>query len=377
MEVRKTAKVVHMTTVHHPYDTRIFHKECTSLQKGGYDVSLIASMDKQEIQKDTDVTMVPIKKRKNRLARMVFSTLEAYLKAKSLKADCYHIHDPELLPVGRLLKKKNNVVIYDVHEDYVTAMYQKEYFPKPIRKAVGAVYGFVEKILSKNMALCLAEKYYQEKYPSGICILNYPALNDKLVNHQIDDQPAENKVLYTGNVSMERGAYIHAQIPNIDPSVSVHFIGKCPSSIAEKMYAEAGEKKEQLMIEGIDQFIEREEIDDKYISRKWLAGIALFPPTQHYKKKELTKFFEYMSAGLPILCSNFPVWKKFMDKYQCGIAVDPYNEEEIKEAIDYLRKHPEEARQMGMNGKKAVVRQLNWQKEEEKLINWYGALLKQ
>src|SRR5699024_9739423 len=213
--------------------------------------------------------------------------------------------------------------------------------------------------------------------PSGICILNYPALNDKLVNHQIDDQPAENKILYTGNVSMERGAYIHAQIPNIDPSVSVHFIGKCPSSIAEKMYAEAGEKKEQLMIEGIDQFIEREEIDDKYISRKWLAGIALFPPTQHYKKKELTKFFEYMSAGLPILCSNFPVWKKFMDKYQCGIAVDPYNEEEIKEAIDYLRKHPEEARQMGMNGKKAVVRQLNWQKEEEKLINWYGALLKQ
>src|SRR5699024_12753389 len=85
-----------MTTVHHPYDTRIFHKECTSLQKGGYDVSLIASMDKQEIQKDTDVTMVPIKKRKNRLARMVFSTLEAYLKATSVKADCYHIHDPEI-----------------------------------------------------------------------------------------------------------------------------------------------------------------------------------------------------------------------------------------------------------------------------------------
>src|SRR5699024_12481746 len=114
-----------MTTVHHPYDTRIFHKECTSLQKGGYDVSLIASMDKQEIQKDTDVTMVPIKKRKNRLARMVFSMLEAYLKAKSLKSDCYHILEQELLLVVGVLKKKDNDVINDVHEYYLSEFYVK------------------------------------------------------------------------------------------------------------------------------------------------------------------------------------------------------------------------------------------------------------
>src|SRR5690625_7556260 len=75
-------------------------------------------------------------------------------------------------------------------------------------------------------------------------------------------------------------------------------------------------------------------IEEMYLSKRWLAGIAIFPPTEHYKKKELTKFFEYMNAGLPIICSDFPVWKQFINKYECGITVDPYNETEIKNALD-------------------------------------------
>src|SRR5699024_8874157 len=113
-----------------------------------------------------------------------------------------------------------------------------------------------------------------------------------------------------------------------------------------------------------------------YVQENWLAGIALFPPTAHYMKKELTKFFEYMNAGLPIICSNFPIWKTFVETHQCGIAVDPYNEEEIKEALESLRKNPELAIQMGENGKKAVQEELNWKAEEKKLIHWYDQLVK-
>ena len=55
----------------------------------------------------------------------------------------------------------------------------------------------------------------------------------------------------------------------------------------------------------------------------WTAGLALFPDTPHYREKELTKFFEYMAAGLPIICSDFPVWRELVERHRLGLCVDP------------------------------------------------------
>ncbi|WP_085506204.1 glycosyltransferase [Thalassobacillus devorans] len=367
-------QVVHLTTVHHPYDPRIFHKECKSLQRAGYDVTLIAQKDDNGGLADKPIRHIPVKKYNSKLKRMLFGTWQVYRKAKKMDADVYHFHDPELLPVGWLLKKKDNIVIYDIHEDYITSILQKDYMKPAVKKAVAAVYKVMEKIFTRKMELCLAEKYYKDIYPTGTCILNYPTVNEKFINHKREGE-AEDKVIYTGNVTEVRGALFHAKLPVIDESLSVHFVGKCPKPLAEKMYEVAGDRKDQLVIEGIDRFIEKEVIEDRYLSRNWLAGVALFPPTEHYMKKELTKFFEYMNARLPVICSDFPVWKEFIEKHECGIAVDPYDDEAIRNALDYLRAHPEEAKQMGENGKKAVMEELGWQTQEQKLISWYQRLL--
>lgn len=367
-------RVVHMTTVHHPYDPRIFHKECMSLHNAGYDVTLIAQKDASSHKAESPIKHIPVKKYASRWKRMILGTFDAYKKAKRLDADVYHFHDPELLPIAWLLKRKDNVVIYDIHEDYITSILQKDYLSKPVKKMISRVYKSLEKLFIRNFALCLAEKYYYDIYHRGTCILNYPTINEKMMKHE-RNQSLEDKLLYTGNVTEVRGALIHARIPQIDDSVIVQFVGKCPSSLAEKMYGTAGSDKDRLQIEGIDQFIQKEVIEDYYLQHNWLAGIAIFPPTEHYMKKELTKFFEYMNAGLPIICSDFPVWKEFIEKHNCGITVDPNNDAEIKAAIDYLRNHPDEARQMGENGKKAVLEQLNWRSEERKLIEWYEQLL--
>ena len=371
----KKVRVVHMTTVHHPYDPRIYHKECMSLDRHGFDVTLIAQPGDENQKKNNSIKHVPLKKYQSRLKRMILGSISAYKVAKSLKADVYHFHDPELLPIGWLLKNKGNVVIYDIHEDYVTSILQKQYLIKPLRKIVAFIYKWIEKFFSRKMDLCLAEKYYQEIYPRGTCILNYPTLNDRLIEYDRTYTGHQHRLLYTGNVTVDRGALIHAKLPNIHEAVSVQFIGKCPSPLAQKMYEVAGFNKEQLNIEGIDRFVEKETIEKTYMSEEWLAGVALFPPTEHYMRKELTKFFEYMSAGLPIICSNFPVWKEFIDRYQCGIAVDPKDDTAIKQAIDFLIDNPEVAAQMGTNGKKAVLEELNWYREEEKLIQWYNRLL--
>lgn len=368
MKHKKT--VVHMTTVHHPLDPRIYYKQCKSLQNAGFRVTLLAP-DAERVIEENDINVISIKKQKNKLKRMVFSTIEAYKKARKQKADYYHIHDPELLPVAWLLKKKTNVVVYDIHEDYVTSIMQKEYIPKPLRRLIAGTYSVIEKALSRRLELCLAEKYYQEKYSRGTCILNYPVLNEAVLGRTIHEGKAENKLIYTGNVSEDRGAEIHAQLPKLDKDISVHLYGKCPRPLAEEMYALAGEQSDRLYIEGIDQYVPKDEIDRNYVSHQWLAGIALFPPTEHYMKKELTKFFEYMTAGLPVICSDFPAWKEFIKTYSCGIAVNPRNDQEIKQAIDFLRSNVNEAKRMGENGRKAVLEKLNWGNEEKKLIDWY------
>ena len=372
----KQPHVVHMTTVHNPYDPRIYYKQCLSLHKANYDVTLISQSVDDQGKLDMPIKHIPLKTYTSRLKRMIFGTWDTYKKAKREKANIYVFHDPELLFVAALLKKKDNVVIYDIHEDYITSILQKDYLNKPIKKVISKIYTMMEKFLTRKMAISLAEKYYQDMYHQGVPLLNYPLLNDAMTTLDRKKQDPESKILYTGNVTVERGARIHATLPTLDPGLSVQFIGKCSKNLADDMKQIAGEQAANLHIEGIDTFIVKERIEEMYLERRWLAGIALFPPTEHYMKKELTKFFEYMNAGLPIICSHFPVWKQFIDTYECGIAVDPYNETEIKAAIDTLRNDPDLAYQMGENGRRAVVEELNWEVEEYKLLRWYDELIK-
>lgn len=374
---REIPKVVHISTVHPPLDTRIYYKECLSLAEEGFNTTLIISehKDTEQINREL-INVIEIKKVKNRFFRILKSNLEAFKVAKKLNADIYHLHDPELLLIGRLIKNKSNTVIFDVHEDYETSIRQKKYLKKPFNILFSKIYNFIEKILIKKLELCFAEKYYKEKYNRGIQILNYPLIKNLDIKQQsFSSNKSEVNLLYTGAISSDRGAYIHAELPNMDKNIKVKLVGICSNDTANQMY-EITNDKSRLIIKGVNEFIPRNEIDDEYKKGHWLAGLALFPPTDHYMKKELTKFFEYMNVGIPIICSNFPHWIEFIEKYQCGITVDPFNEKEIIDAIHYLRDNPQKALQMGENGKMAVQNELNWNKEKEKLIDWYNNLIR-
>ncbi len=92
------------------------------------------------MDRESGIKHIPIKDYTSRLERMTKGVWMLYKQAKKLNADVYHFHDPELLPVGWLLQNSRNHVIYDIHEDYITSMLQKEYLPKPIRKFVAKLY---------------------------------------------------------------------------------------------------------------------------------------------------------------------------------------------------------------------------------------------
>ena len=87
-----------------------------------------------------------------------------------------------------------------------------------------------------------------------------------------------------------------------------------------------------------------------------------------------TKLFEFMEAKLPVICSNYLLWKEIIDKYECGLYVDPNNVDEIRNAIEFIINNPEKAQKMGENGRQAVLNEFNWDTQEKVLIELYERL---
>jgi len=100
------------------------------------------------------------------------------------------------------------------------------------------------------------------------------------------------------------------------------------------------------------------------------VGLAVLHPIPNYVESYPTKTFEYMAMGLPVIASNFPLYREIVEGAECGICVDPLNPEEIAGAIRWIIDHPAEAEQMGKNGHRAVEERYNWGKEEKKLLSF-------
>ncbi len=103
-------------------------------------------------------------------------------------------------------------------------------------------------------------------------------------------------------------------------------------------------------------------------------GFVCIQPLPRYIVSLPVKMFEYMINSLPIIASDFPLWERIVEGDNCGICVDPLNPKEIAKAIEYLIEHPDKARQMGENGRKAVLEKYNWNNESKKLIKIYKNL---
>jgi glycosyltransferase involved in cell wall biosynthesis len=107
------------------------------------------------------------------------------------------------------------------------------------------------------------------------------------------------------------------------------------------------------------------------VLKKSKAGLVTFLPLPNHVSAQPNKIFEYMSAGIPVIASNFDLWREIIEGNSCGICVNPENPTEIAQAINYLIANDKEAQKMGENGKRAVVEKYNWTIEKKKLFNVY------
>jgi glycosyltransferase involved in cell wall biosynthesis len=308
-------------------------------------------------------------RRRGRIWRMSLLAVRAVWRALLIPASAYHLHDPELLPWSYLLLLRRVPIFYDVHEDYSLAMQKKFYLPKRARQIIGSAVAFFEKVFSLHCRHIIAEHSYANRFPHAVPILNYP------LNSLLENGPSLNTetghLLYTGYITIERGGLNLASVARELPDVEVTLVGRCFPNVARRLRETAGEGENRLHIVGEGRYVPFHEILSYYGKNIWTAGIVLIPDLPHFKEKQLTKFFEFMAFGLPIIASDFPAWRRLISDQGAGICVDPESPQAVGAAVRRLRGNPVEAEEMGRRGRELVHQKYNWEKQAKLLIKMY------
>lgn len=364
-------KICHFTSVHSWDDTRIFHKQCRTLAEAGYEVHLIAPNANNRVEEGVVVHSLNIKKN-HRLVRILLSPFLMYKKVKETFADVYHFHDPELMIVGLILKWSGKKVIYDVHEDVPRQILYKQWLPKRLRHLISFIYERIEHFIAKQLtAVVAATPKIAERFKRIGCrvvvVKNYPILSHTKIN-RVDWGGKENAVCYIGSITRERGIYEIVQAMEKIDGVRLLLVGKFA-------YKEDYERVKNM--NGWDKvdylgYLCQSEI--KKVIQRAKCGLVLLHPTATYVDSLPVKMFEYMNGGIPVIASNFPLWKEIVSKNECGICVDPFDLEKVAEAIQFCMNDERAARLMGENGMKVVQENCNWKKEGEKLVHLYELL---
>lgn len=344
---------------------------CRSLAAAGHDVKLVVADGQGNDEKD-GVRVLDVGKSNGRRDRMIGATRRVLRQALALDADVYHLHDPELLPAGLKLKRYGKRVIFDAHEDLPKQILSKPYLHPMLRGTISTLAGGFERFACRRLdAIVAATPAIRDKFIGlGIAatdINNFPMLGE--LEAEVEWSEKAREVCYVGGIGAIRGIREVVDAMALTKSGARLNLGGGFPEKEVKTHVETSPGWVRVNELG---FLSREQVRET-LGRS-VAGLVTFLPFPNHIDAQPNKMFEYMSAGLPVIASDFPLWREIIEGNDCGICVDPLDPGAIAAAIDRLVDNPDRAREMGENGRRAIEERYNWGAEEKKLLALYEKL---
>jgi glycosyltransferase involved in cell wall biosynthesis len=369
--------IIHCTVVHARTDTRIRIKEVRTLASELPRQVALFVLDGQgcEIDGVGGFDIVDIGKPFSaRALRMTIGVWRMYRAVKARRPIIVHFHDPELIPMGLCLRLSRIKVIYDVHENVPQQLRGKYWIPKVLRRPLSWIVGRLEwwagKVLSAFVAATpsIARRFPEDK---TCTVQNFPITGELIepVSRPYHQRPPH--FAFIGGISAVRG--IFEMIAGIEQV----------SSPLARLQMAGGFQPEELLSRAkqrpgwarVDYHGWAARTKVAQILGSVRAGLVLFHPMPNHVDSQPNKLFEYMAAGLPVIASDFPLWRELIDGVGCGLLVNPNDSLAITGALEWILDHPNEAAVMGERGRAAVEQRLNWDVEARKLVTLYRLLL--
>ena len=380
----QTIKVLHIGKDHSVFDSRIFQKECVSLAEAGYSVSYLTSDAVLSFEGEKNgICLRTLSGVKNPYRiRQIFSRLRYQRKIKKRyleeilegKPDIVHIHEQYLGFLVKKLRKYAIRVIYDIHEDNAgdaRTYYKKMGTPVSLwmfqrkkrqeRRIVKAADGVIT--ATDRIAELLMPGLKKKKWE---VIYNYPIPEEEVPLPPKDMD--SDYVCYTGTMGYTRKLEkTFEALAWLKKDIRILMIGNIEPWYREKL---------ETIYPNVEfrGYLSKEEI--RTLHRGAFAGMCVLANTPSIYYSLPIKMFEYMRDGIPVVASDFPIWRSIIEKNHCGICVPDDDVQAIGEAIDYLYTHQDIGKQMGEAGRASAMEKYNWKREGQKLIAFYHRIEK-
>ncbi|CAB3900991.1 hypothetical protein LMG26846_04507 [Achromobacter insuavis] len=369
-------RIAHLTTAHPRYDVRIFHKECRSLARHGYHVDLYVADGLGDVEHD-GIHIIDVGRHSGRVNRMLGKTWAVWNRVRKTDAGIVHIHDPELLPIALALSWTNRKVIYDAHEDVPRQILNKPWVKPWIRKTLAWSFERFENFIARRCAVVvcatphIADRYAMQRI-NNVDVNNYP-IPGELSKDEPDIATSSadvdtRSICYIGGVTRVRGA---VEMIRALEHTNARLILAGPME-SDAFYAElrALPGWNKIDYRGV---LDRDAI--RQVLSEAQLGLVLLHPVPNYLDALPVKMFEYMAAGVPILASDFPLWRGILESSGTGYCVDPLDPNAIADAIEsMLSMSPEQRQAIRLACYKAAKDTYNWRNEEVKLLATYNAI---